>query len=292
MASSRRPSLSRLRQSPVVQVLAATYQSWRADRAIRMGASLAYYALFAVVPLLSLAAAMAGLIFTQSEITGFLADRLDGFLANGDLEKTASDLASTIDASSAIGGLTALGVAVGLFAASLLFVALQDSFNMIWDIPVGGGLRYQLRRRITAFAVVALTGALLVASISIQAIALLLDDLFPGQLPALGRINDVLLTLGTWALGIVALGLLFQLLISHHLDWRHVFVASAITGVLLIAGTWLLSVYFRFWGSTSVTGVLGSAMLLLVWFYYESQILIAGAELLKTLDKGWEEPTS
>ncbi|MGI9646939.1 MAG: YihY/virulence factor BrkB family protein [Acidimicrobiia bacterium] len=292
MTSTARSYLSRLQRSTVVQILAATYRSWRADRAIRMGASLAYYALFAVVPLLSMAAAIAGLIFTETEIKEFLADLLDTFLNTTDLEATAADLAEAIDTSAAIGSLTLLGVAVGLFAASLLFVALQDSFNMIWDIPVGRGLRYKLRRRITAFAVVAMTGALLIASISIQAIALLLDELFPGQLPAVDRINDLFITLGTGALGIVALALLFQLLISHHLDWRHVFVVSAITGGLLIVGTWLLSLYFKHWGSTSVTGVLGSIMLLLAWFYYLSQIVIAGAELLKTLDRGWEEPTS
>jgi membrane protein len=287
-----RSGLSRLRESTIVQVLSVTYQSWRADRAIRMGASLAYYALFAVVPLVSIAVAIAGLIFNETEIREFLEVRLDNFLATTEVQATAAELAASIDASSAIGGLTILGLATGLFAASLLFVALQDSFNMIWDIPVGRGLRYKLRRRITAFAVVALTGALLIASISVQAVAMLFDELFPGQLPALDRINDVLITVGSWALGMVALGLLFQLLINHRLKWRHVFVTSTITGLLLIAGTWMVSLYFRYWGSTSVSGVLGSIMLLLLWFYYEAQILIAGAELLKTFDKGWETPAS
>lgn len=292
MASTVRSYLSRFRQSTIVQILLVTYRSWRADRAIRMGASLAYYALFAVVPLLSIAIAIAGLIFSESEIREFLAVRLDAFLATTEISAAAADLAASIDASSSIGGLTILGLATGLFAASLLFVALQDTFNMIWDIPVGRGLRYTLRRRAIAFAVVALTGALLIAIIFVQAVALLLDELFPGQLPALDRIDDLFMTLGTWALGIVALGLLFQLLIKHHLAWRHVFVTSTITGVLLIAGTWLLSLYFRYWGSTSVTGVLGSILLLLVWFYYEAQIVIAGAELLKTFDKGWSAPAS
>lgn len=70
-------------------------------------------------------------------------------------------LAELIGRPSTSGSLAIVSVLMGIFAASLLFVALQDSLNMIWKIPVQRGLRYSIRRRITAFGVVLLTGAAL-----------------------------------------------------------------------------------------------------------------------------------
>lgn len=61
-------------------------------------------------------------------------------------------------------------------------------------------------------------------------------------------------------------------------------VTSTIVSVMLVVGTWALGLYFDRFGSTTVAGVAGGLLIVLVWLYYEAQILIAGAELLKTLD--------
>lgn len=53
-----------------------TYEQWRDHRTIRLGAGLAYYGLFALVPMLAVALALAGLVISQGDVQSYLADQL------------------------------------------------------------------------------------------------------------------------------------------------------------------------------------------------------------------------
>jgi membrane protein len=265
-------------------VLRETYQEWREDRAIRLGAGLAYYALFAAVPVLSSAIAIAGLVFSEPEIQDYVAGVLTALFSE-EVRQAAEELAAALDRPTVFSSLTLLSVLSGMFVASLVFVAFQDALNVIWKVPVTHGLRHTVRRRLVAFSVVLLAGALLVASLLVHTISLVVDNLFPPDLDFLNAVNDVFLSLATWGLGVSALALLFKLLVRIRLAWRDVVVASAITGALLIAGTWGLGLYFRHFSSLTPNGVAGSLLIALFWLYYEAQIIIGGAELLKVLDR-------
>lgn len=259
------------------------YREWREDRAIRLGAGLAYYGLFAIVPLVSLSILVAGLVFSQEEIRSFLADQLDTLL-DLDLDTVSVDLAEQVGATSTLTSLGIVGVASALLSASLVFVALQDAFNVIFDLPVQVGMQYTIRRRLLSFLVVLLLGALLIGALVIQAIAPLLRALVP-DVAVLETFDSVLVSLASWAVGIGVLAVLFHLLIRTALGWRDTLVASAITGVFLVAGTWAFGLYFRNFATTSVTGVAADVLLVLLWIYVQAQIVMGGTELLKVLHR-------
>jgi uncharacterized BrkB/YihY/UPF0761 family membrane protein len=266
----------------VREILVETYESWRADRAIRLGAGLAYYAVFAAVPVLSIAVGIAGLVFSEIEIELFLTERLEGFFSE-ELTEAARELAGAIGVPAAGGGLTLFGVVSGAFAATIGFIALQDALNMIWGIPVARGLGSTLRRRLLALGAVLLLGGLLVAVLLVHTIVVAIGGLVP--LEAWGVVGDLLATVAVWGLGVSVLALLFQFLIRDRLAWGDVFATATITGLLLIVGTWLLGIYLRNFSSLTLSSVAGSLLAILLWLYYEAQIIVAGAELLKTLDR-------
>src|SRR5829696_361328 len=56
---------------------AATYQEWRIHRTIRLGAGIAYYGLFALVPIMALSLAVAGLVVSDADVQSYLAERLE-----------------------------------------------------------------------------------------------------------------------------------------------------------------------------------------------------------------------
>jgi membrane protein len=267
-------------------LLRATYENWRDDRAIRLGAALAYYGAFAAVPLVASAVAVAGLVFSQAEIEAFLIDSLDALVADAsdEVRELVATLASTIDHPSTSGGLAVISAVSGVFAASLLFVALQDSLNMIWDLPVRRGIRFSIRRRLIAFGTVLLTGAVLVVSITVQAIALLVDQIFGGVIQVL-NLDDLLVTAGTWASGLGGLTLLYKTLIRVDVAWRNAVLAAGVTIAFIAVGTWAAGLYFDRIGAVSLSGVSGGALVLLTWFYFLAQTFIGGAELLKTLEQ-------
>lgn len=271
----------------VYALLRATYENWREDRAIRLGAGLAYYAVFAAVPLLTSAIAMAGVLFSEAEIQAFLVESLEAILIEvpTDVRDVVDNVAGTIDRSAASGALATISVLFGVFAASLLFLALQDALNVIWDIPVQSGLRSTMRRRLVAFTVVLLVGLALIASIAVQTVALIVDEIFGGNVGNILNLDDLFVSVATWAVGVGALVILFQLLIDEKLSWRNTLIASALIAILMVVGTWLVSLYFGRFGSSSLSAISGGALLLLTWFYYLAQILIGGAVFLKTLEE-------
>ena len=265
------------------EIARSTYTSWRSDRTTRLGAGLAYYALFGTVPLIAAAVGIAGLVFPEASIQSFLNDTIDQ-LAGGDIGPAASDIASLVAQETEKSGFAVVGALTVVITASFLVTALQDAFNVIWQIPVGKGLSYSFRRRLVAFGVVLLTGGLLTAALVVNTLLLVIDDLLPAQRRALSALQDVAFTAASWVFGVAALAVLFRVLVDRAMRWRNVLLAAVITAFSMALGAWGLSAYFRLFGSTSLSGVAGAILATLFWLYVEAQILLTGVQFLKTLE--------
>ena len=59
-----------------LQTLLNAARAWSADRAVRLGAGIAYYSLFALIPVLFLAVSLAGFIFGQDAAGGAIEDAI------------------------------------------------------------------------------------------------------------------------------------------------------------------------------------------------------------------------
>jgi membrane protein len=180
-----------------------------------------------------------------------------------------------------------LGLATLFLAASLLFVALQDALNMIWDVPVRRGIRTGVRRRVLAFVIVLLLGAYLVAAVLVSSIGRVVERLVPAESTLIHTLSAVIDGLSSWAIGIATLALLLRLLAPVDLAWRHVVVGGALTAVLVVIGTQLLGLYIGRVASVSFSGVAGTLLLFLIWLYYEAQMILVGAEFTKVVARRW-----
>ncbi len=264
----------------IVDLLNEAYHEWRNDRVIRLGAGLAYYSLFGIVPFLSILIAVAGLIFSQDEVQALVIERLGG-LVEGDVEGLASALTAQIEGSTANLGL--IGAATLLFAASVVFVALQDVLNLIWHAPFQFGIENTLRKRIVAFSVVLLSAAVLMASLLIQRLIGWAQRALPGDTPILESLTPLLTTLISWVVGICAIAVVFRFLPNVNVRWLHAFIGGAVTALLATAGSALFGLYFSRFGTASLSGAAGSLVMFLLWIFYQVQILLAAAELTRML---------
>lgn len=288
MQEPERPSSAAIggsprRMSALFGLAEEAYSEWRRDRAIRLGAGLAYYGLFTIVPLASIAIFIASLLFTNQQIAAYLVDRL-GPLVGADVRQLAAELAADMDSPDTKTGLGVIGIGSWTFAASVAFVALQDTFNVIWHRPVGRGLAYTLRRRLVALLVVLLAGALLVASLLIQSVTSLVVGVLPSQPSWLQAVDNVTVTAATWGLGVGVIVLLFRLLVPVSLRWWNLIWVSTLTAIFLVASTGVFTIYSRF-SSVSLTGAAGAVLLVLIWLYFEAQVVVAAAELLKVANR-------
>lgn len=267
-----------------MDIVRETYLSWYQDRAIRLGAGLAYYALFAIVPILTLAVWFASMFVSRADVEAALEAALSEILGVASTSTSAS-IAAELDRTVTRSGLGIVGAASLIIASTLLFVALQDAFNMIWSVPLDRGVGTTLRRRLLSFVVVLGLGAYLVAAVVVSTTTDFIENLFPDDVGLLDRLSPFIEASTSWAAGVLALAIVFRLLAPVRLAWHHVFIGGAATAVLIVVGTQLLGIYLGRTATASISGAAGAVGIFLVWLYYEAQIVLVGAELTKVLSR-------
>ncbi len=271
-----------------VGLLTETYAEWRMHRTIRLGAGLAYYGLFAFVPFLAVSLSLAGIFFQQEDVQEYLADQLADILGD-EAAAVGAALAEALDGFDSLLGLGLVGAVSLLLTASLLVLALQDALNTIWERPVRAGIRTTLARRAVAFLVVAGAGAVLMVSFALNAITALFSRMVPDAAVA-ESLGELIGTAGSWALGVVVIALLFRYLTDVRVPWRGVLPGAAVTALLVAVGTAAIGAYLRRYAATSIVGATGSVFLVLIWIYYEAQIVLVGAEFTRTLARRGIDP--
>jgi membrane protein len=176
--------------------------------------------------------------------------------------------------------MTVVGIVTLLFGASGVFVQLQDSLNAIWKVQKApSGVKGFIRHRLLSFAAVMGTGFLLLVSLVVSALLAALGTfLTPASMPGgtyLWQGLNQLISLGVITL---LLALIFKLLPDTHVAWRDVWLGAFLTSVLFTVGKYLIGVYLGSSGVASTFGAAGSLVLILVWVYYSTQIVLFGAE--------------
>ncbi len=172
------------------------------------------------------------------------------------------------------------GVVMLLFGAGGVFGQLQDALNEVWGVEPapGRGLLRAIRDRFISFTMVLGTGFLLLVSMVIST-----------TLAALSRYTGEVVSLpsGIWSVAseivsFVAVTFLFaaifKVLPDAQVRWRHVWVGSAFTSALFLAGKSGLAWYLGREATASAYGAAGALVLVLLWVYYSSIILLFGAE--------------
>jgi membrane protein len=261
----------------------ATYREWSEHRTIRLGAGLAYYGLFALIPVLAVSLSIASLFFARDDVQAYLTDQLLDLLGE-DSANVGAAIANLLDQVGSLVGLGLVGLVSLFFAASLIVVALQDALDTIWEHPVRTGIRRTVTRRLFAFVVVAASGALLVLSFALNAVTALFSQVVP-DIAVAESIGEVFSSAVTWVLGVAVIALLFRYLPESRVPWRSVLPGAAVTAVGVAIGTVAIGAYLRRYASTSLLGATGSIFLVLIWIYYEAQIILAGAEFTRVLSR-------
>jgi membrane protein len=283
MRASLSGLVSRSRLGVVPSIVRATYESWRQHRTIRLGAGLAYYGLFSLTSVIAVSIGLLRIFGRASVVEDDVTERVEELFGSTAAESV-SEMFSRLDGSSGT-SIGLIGVGSLLVTGSLFFVALEDAIHQIWDVPVRSGLRSSMRRRLVSLVVLLGAGTTLVVSLAVQAVAGVLDRLVPGSVPALQAVSAVLAAVLGWSVLAVALSLLFYYLPSTEVRWVPTGIAAVVTSVFLVIGTSLIGWYLRTIGASSLGGVASTPIAVLVWIYYEAQILLAGVHLSRVLGR-------
>jgi membrane protein len=255
--------------------------SFIADDALSRGASIAFYIVTSIVPVLVIVISIAGAVFGQDAARGAIAAQLSDVMGTEGAEL----LQSTIrGASGKSAGLIAstIGAITLLVTSSGVFGEMQSALNAIWrEPPKRGTFARILRGRIASLGLVVGLGFLLMLSLAAGAVLAVPDAYVNNHLP----FGKTLLAAVNFGIAFVLDGILFaaiyKILPDTDLEWHDVLVGAVATATMFGVGKFLIGLYLQSSSIGSTYGAAGGLVALLLWIYYSAQIFLFGAEFTK-----------
>ena len=263
------------------RLLRDSVEAFIADDALSRGASISFYTVTSIGPVLFIVVAIAGLAFGEDAARGAIASQLTGLMgtAGADLVQTA--LQSASGKSSGILA-SVVGATTLLITASGVFGEMQSALNAIWKAhPEGTTVSRLVRARAASLGLVAALGFLLLVSLVISAILSGLSSYINAVLPFGALILQVLNFVLSFALISVLFAAIYKVLPDARLSWADVLVGALVTALLFNVGKFLIGLYLSHSAVASSYGAAGALIIVLLWIYYSAQIFLLGAEFTK-----------
>jgi membrane protein len=253
-----------------------------ADHLGRHAAALAYFAVFSLPGLLVLVVAVAALVWGRTAVEESLFSQFGSLLGASGAETVRDMLADASEpkGSSLVARLAGIGGLV--FGATGFFLELQAALDAIWAVearPRRRGLVPFVTKRLLSFGMVLGLGVLVAVSLAFDALLSATGDrietvLAAGAPVVLGGVELVVAT----ALLTGLFAAVFKFLPDLRIAWREVWVGALVTAVLFVLGKFLIGFYLGRSDPGSAYGAAGPFVLVLVWIYYASLIVLLGAE--------------
>jgi membrane protein len=268
-----------LKDNAIVQLLKDTATGWDEDNVARLAASLAYYTLLSIAPLIILAVAVAGLAFGESAAREHISSEMAGVVGAGAAEAIQSIAKNARAPGTGIVSLV-VGIVVLLFGASGVFGELQSALNTVWEVAPkpGRGIWGMIKDRFFSFTLVVGVAFLLLVSLVLSAGLTWAGQFFESSLPGGAFVWQVLNFFISMAVVTCLFALIFKTLPDVHIKWRDVWVGSAVTAGLFTLGKFGLGIYLGSAGVSSAYGAAGSIVALVIWVFYSAQVMLVGAE--------------
>lgn len=262
----------------VFGILKQTFKCFGDDNVMRLGASLAYYAMFSIGPLLFIMLILAGAIFGEQTVKQTLHQQISSMVG----QQAGSTIDSMMSARKFTGSTvtTIIGIITLVFGATGVFGELQSSLNTIWDVkakPTAGIWSY-VRNRFLSMGMVLGLGFLLLISMVLTTAAESASKKVSGFFHVPDQLVTVVSAATAFVIVIIFFALVFKFLPDVKVRWRPVLIGAIVTAALFTGGKYLLSLYLGKQATTSSYGAAGSVVVILLWVYYASLIMFMGAE--------------
>lgn len=266
----------------VLRVLGRACVAFWGDNAMRLGASVAYYTLFAIAPTLLIVIAVAGMVFGAEAVRGEVVAQIDQLIGRDGAETVQAMLKGAArDHSTWLA--TTVGIATLILASTGAFLELQASFNTIWRAtpPVRSKVKDFLLDRARSFGLVISIGFLLLVSLAVSAALGAFGHWMERKMPGAPVLLGALSFVTSFAVTGGLFALLFRFLPDAKVAWRDAAAGALMTAALFTVGKHLIGFYLGRSATASAYGAAGSVILLLLWVYYSSQIVLLGAEFTR-----------
>lgn len=252
-------------------------------RGLKFSASLAYYTIFSLAPLLVLTISLAAFVFGQDAAEGKVFEEINGLVgdnAAAQIETMLQNVRVKEDNTLAF----LIGIGTLLIGATTVFSDMQHSINRIWEIkpkPKRGWVKL-IKDRLLSSSLVLSLGFLLIVSLIINGLLMVFLDYVRRLFSDLAVYLSIALDATINFIVISALfGVIFKFLPDVRIKWKDVRAGAIFTALLFMLGRVLIGFYIQTTGQGSTYGAAGSIIVVLVWVYYTAAILYIGASFTR-----------
>lgn len=277
-----------------MKVLKATFANFIADDCTTLAASLAYYTVFALPPLLYLLLTILTYSLSLAHEDGHARQEARELIEQqaGDLignQEAADEIAAILENNQQQRGVwwkTLISLVAIVFGATGVVAALQAALNRVWRVqpdPDRSGAKVFLAKRLTSLMMILGVGLLMLASMVLSTVMATAGAEVGDWL----GIEQALVTTANYAVvflaTVVVFAALFKFMPDVQIGWRDVAVGAFVTALLFLLGRYLLGLYFAYADpAAQLSSAAASLAVLLVWVYYSAMIFLLGAEFTRS----------
>ena len=265
------------------KLLKKTYQEFDDDNAIKLSASLSYYTIFSLPPLLIIIMSIFSIFFGREAVNGRFFGQINGMVGN-EAALQIQETIKNIELSDSNAFAAVFGGILLLIGASGVFAEIQSSINYIWGLKAkpDKGLMKFIKNRLMSFSMIASVGFLLLVSLMVNTIMDIINTrlmvYFPDTTIYLFYILNVLILFATTT---ILFSIIFKTLPDGDIDWKDALIGSSFTSFFFMFGKFAIGFYLGSSTVATVYGAAGSVIIILIWVYYSAIILYFGAEFTK-----------
>ena len=264
-------------------ILKSSFKSFIEDNAFKLSASLSYYTVFSLGPLLIIIISLAGVFYGKEAVQGQLYSQIDG-LVGSEAAVQIQEIIQNIQQTEQGPVAAIIGLIILVLGATGVFIEMQDSINYIWSVkakPKKGWLKF-IVNRLLSFSLIVSIGFMLLVSLIVSALVEILNKQLANYFEQATVYLIYALNIAVVVLVISALfAVIFKMLPDAIIRWKDAFIGAMFTSVLFLLGKFAIGFYLGRANLGLTYGAAASIVVILTWVYYSALILYFGAEFTK-----------
>jgi membrane protein len=258
---------------------------WLERNAFSYAGSLAFYTLFSLAPTIIIAVTVIGVVMGEEAAQGQIVAQLQGTLGVDAAVAIQDAVAqSRIEESGILP--TLLGVGALVIGATTVFAQMQFSLNTIWGVtakPTSNSALRFIKSRLLSLTVVLSIGFILMVSLVLGVVLRGMLQAADNLVPYASLLTTSVESLVSLAVVTLLFATIFKVLPDVVLRWQDVLIGAVVTAVLFTIGRSVIAIYLAYTATASTYGAAGSVVMILLWVYYSSLILLFGAAFTRSL---------
>jgi membrane protein len=266
-----------------IEILKDSYKNFQRNEPIVYSAAIAFFTIFSLPAILIVLTLAGSMFFSEEEVRAEIVKQMEDLMSE-EVGGQVDDLLENVTQIPVGFWSILIGVVVVIKSATIIFFIMQKALNAVWKIRVKHDVNYLkfLRHRLVTLAIVVGLGFLLLTSLVFDAAIMIfsdqLYDLLEEHLTSAIKLIKIAFSV---LVVLVFFTAIHKILPDAKVNWRDALAGGIITSILFLIGKEVIDYILS---SVKVVGfyaAAGSFVMVLLWVFYSSVILMLGAEVTK-----------